>query len=176
MKTKILLTSFTTWLPHQQSNSSDDILAKIQLLNDSDYNNLFFLRKLPVDVELASKIVMDRIKIVQPDIVICCGMAEKRQRLEIESNAVYNNKCLFTSIDLLALTKQLVNINISHNAGKFVCEGLYYKILQYIQSLKKQTQCVFVHIPILNRDNLNPILNNFQLMFHWFENEMLFFK
>ena len=78
MQTKILLSSFSTWLPHQKSNSSDDLLAEIQKLND-DSISLFFLRNLPVDVQLASQQVIAEVERIQPDVVMCCGMAEKKR-------------------------------------------------------------------------------------------------
>jgi len=172
MKTKILLTSFQTWLPHQQSNSSNDILLKIQTMNCLPNISLFFIKNLPVNLELASQQVITQLRIIQPDVIICCGMAEKRANLAIESNASSQNKCLYTSTNLPELIKQLTNTNISHDAGKFVCEGLYYQVLQYIQFLKKETQCIFVHVPVLNRNNSELILNDFQLMFRWFANEV----
>ena len=50
---KILLTSFETWLPHQKSNSSDDLLHHIES-ERIDGVSLTFVRKLPVDTVLAS--------------------------------------------------------------------------------------------------------------------------
>lgn len=67
MSRKILFTSFTTWLPHQKSNSSDDLLQAISPLRDRD----LFLRLLPVDIELASKSAISKIAELQPDIIIC---------------------------------------------------------------------------------------------------------
>ena len=64
MSKKILFTSFTTWLPHQKSNSSDDLLQEIQIAGDRNS----FLRQLPVDIELASKSVISKIAELQPDI------------------------------------------------------------------------------------------------------------
>jgi len=151
MKPKILLTSFQTWLPHQKSNSSDDILAEIQKLNYSSLASLFFLRNLPVNIELASHQLIDEIKRIQPEVIICCGMAEKRKKLTIESNASCQNECLNTSIDLEEVTKVLTATKISHNAGKFVCEGLYYQILKHIQLQKKDMHCIFVHVPLLTK-------------------------
>ncbi len=168
MKTKILLTSFQTWLPHQKSNSSDDILVQIQTTVCLSNISLFFLRNLPVDIELASQQVITKLKEIQPDVIICCGMAEKRQNLTIESNASCQNKCLYTSTNLPDLIKQLVNTKISHDAGKFVCEGLYYQVLQYTQLLNEETQCIFVHVPVLNCHNSELLLNDFQFMFRWF--------
>ncbi len=49
---QLLLTSFRTWLPHQKSNSSDELLEIVATKSKDQY---YFLRKLPVDLGLASR-------------------------------------------------------------------------------------------------------------------------
>ena len=173
MKTKILLTSFQTWLTHQQSNSSDDLLVEIQKSDCCADVSLFFLRNLPVDTELASQKVIDEIKIIQPNVIICCGMAEKRTKLTIESNAVCQDECLHTSIDLTELTDRLIITEISHDAGKFVCEGLYYQVLKYIQSKDRNIHCIFVHVPLLKPDRLGLILQDFHSILFLFVDKLI---
>lgn len=162
-KPKILLTSFKTWLTYQKSNSSDDLLAIIQESNYTSIANLFFLRNLPVDIERATHQTISEIKRIQPDVIICCGMAQKRNNLTIESNASWGNECLYTSVDLTELTKILMVTTISDDAGKFVCEGLYYQVLKYIQSQHLDLHCIFVHVPLLEADRAS-ILRDFQLI------------
>ena len=168
MKPKILLTSFDTWLPHQKSNSSDDILMKIQKLDYSRYVSLSFLRNLPVNIELASQKVIEKIEHIQPNVVMCCGMAEKRDKLTVESNAVCDSECLYTRVDLTELTKKLMVTNISHDAGKFVCEGLYYRVLKYMRSQRQNIDCIFIHVPLLENQRSSSILRDFHFMFFWF--------
>jgi pyroglutamyl-peptidase len=57
------------------------LLQEIQIAGDRNS----FLRQLPVDIELASKSVISKIAELQPDIIICCGMAESRSQLTIEA-------------------------------------------------------------------------------------------
>ena len=161
MNTKILLTSFQTWLPHQRSNSSNDILAEIEKCSFSADISLLFLKKLPVNIELASQKVICEIECQKPDVVVCCGMAEKRDTLTIESNAFCHGHCLFTTVDLAQISKNLKITKISNNAGKFVCEGLYYEVLNYIQFSHKDLRCIFVHVPLLNNSNLELIVKDF---------------
>lgn len=61
MKKRILLTSFDIWLNDQQSNSSDDLLFEVTKLELLIPGDLSFLRQLPLDVELASNQVMEKI-------------------------------------------------------------------------------------------------------------------
>ena len=161
MKSKILLTSFQTWLDHQQSNSSDDLLASVQKQNFS-FVSLYFLRHLPVDIELASYQALSKIKRLQPDAIICCGMAESREKLTVESNATScQGERLDTPVDLAELIKLLIVTDISDDAGKFVCEGLYYQLLKYTQLSKRNIPCIFIHVPLLNKSNFNLIQRDF---------------
>lgn len=156
---KILLTSFTTWLPHQNSNSSDDLLDYISQIDHT--LSLTFLRKLPVDVDKASSCVINKINEISPDIMICCGMAEGRNQLSIESNACCGDSVLRTNIDLDLLVTD--SIQISHDAGKFVCEGLYYAVLKYIINNQLNINCIFVHVPMLG-ENKFAIVEDFMLI------------
>ena len=158
MDNKLLLTSFQAWLPHHKSNSSDDLLETIQKQPDS---NLYFVRKLPVNTNLATLQVVQAVEQIKPKGIICCGMAESRSQLTVESNAVCDRDCIFTQVNLDKLVTYLDNTNISHNAGQFVCEGLYYQILKYIQVKKPNIQCIFVHIPTLDADNFQIIQQDF---------------
>ena len=158
MTTKILLTSFATWLPHQKSNSSDDLLIEIAKLESP---SLRFVRQLPVDVFKASRLVIDKIAELQPDSIICCGMAESRTKLTVESCATCGDVLINTWVDLEKLVAEAAEIEISHDAGKFVCEGLYYEVLKYLQERNLSTHCIFVHVPVLTQDNLPGIVADF---------------
>ena len=163
MSRKTLLTSFDTWLPHQKSNSSDDLLTEL-LKIDSVSISLHLLRKLPVDFQLAPSQVISKINQLQPDIIVCCGMAEARKKLTIESNAKNEGEILKTTFDIDHLVAGLSITEISHDAGWFVCNRLYYLILQYISDRNLKQQCLFVHVPILTQENLGQIVTDFLLI------------
>ncbi|MEG4075511.1 peptidase C15 [Microcoleus sp. Pol14C2] len=163
MTAKILLTSFDTWLPHQESNSSDDLLAKISKIK-SWPDSLTFLRKLPVDFQLAPKLAIAKINQLQPDTIICCGMAESRQKLTVESCACCDRDILKTAVNLEPLVADLAATEISHEAGKFVCEALYYAVLKHICDCQIAAKCIFVHVPILTEENADIIVADFLLI------------
>ncbi|KAF3885398.1 MULTISPECIES: C15 family peptidase [Nostocales] len=165
MQKRFLLTSFQTWLPHQKSNSSDDLLAEVVRLNCLPYD-LTLLRQLPVDVEQASFRVIEKIREVQPDCIICCGMAEKRTLLSVEVGAVCGESMLVTTVDLEKLVVGFGAVEISHDCGKFVCEGLYYSVLDELRLRELKTPCIFVHVPILTEENFPSIREDFLLMTH----------
>lgn len=161
----ILLTSFQTWLPHQKSNSSDDLLKEVAKL-DSLPHSLTFLRHLPVDISQASERAIAKINELQPDIIICCGMAESRHHLSVESNARQGDRVLNTLVDLDKLLHGLVKTTLSHDAGNFVCEGLYYSVLNHLQKNELKKHGIFVHVPVLTQNNIAEILADFQLIMH----------
>ena len=159
---KILLTSFDTWMPHQKSNASDDLLVKISQ-GDFFGDSLILLRKLPVDPEAAPKEAIAKINQVQPHAVICAGMAESRQKLTVESQALSGKNCRKTLVNLPQLIAGLPNTEISHDAGKFVCEALYYAVLNYLQTqAKSPIPCIFVHVPLLHPENIEAIAADFR--------------
>lgn len=151
MPPQILLTSFTSWLPHQKSNASDDLLEKISHLNSP--NSLTFLRQLPVDFEKAPRKAIATLNQVRPDVLICCGMAESRDKLTVESQANNSYEIIKTKVDIDGILADLAATEISHNAGRFVCEGLYYQMLKYISDRHLSTKCLFVHVPLLTTQN-----------------------
>ncbi|PSB02923.1 pyroglutamyl-peptidase I family protein [Merismopedia glauca] len=157
---KILLTSFDIWLPHHQSNSSDDLLGNLEEHYPHPHR-LDLLRRLPVDIVTASQLIIERIEEIKPDAIACCGMAENRAYLTVESRASCQDRILHTSIDLASLIDGLDFTQISHDAGKFVCEGLYYEILNYLQSKLETIPCIFIHVPVLNSANRTSMISDF---------------
>lgn len=166
MSPHLLLTSFTTWLPHQTSNSADDLVGRISDSTRFEQHvrmSLTFLRHLPVKAPIASQCVIDTIDEIEPSAIICCGMAESRQQLTIESNATCGDLCVRSPVNLEPL---IVNtqVKISHDAGKFVCEALYFSVLRHLLDKQLNSPCIFVHVPILTTANLQTITNDFRLI------------
>ena len=158
MSNSILITSFSTWESHHTTNSSDDLL---HLLSEKELSEFNFLRNLPVDFELAPQHVLARVDEIRPKVLICCGMAEERTKLHVESSAVLDEQLLQTSVDLDKLTADLPMTEISHDAGQFVCNTLYYKSLEHFSLQEEDFHCVFIHVPVLTAENKNQLLADF---------------
>jgi pyroglutamyl-peptidase len=129
------------------------LLVSIQ---DNYAKKLLFFRQLPVNTHRASERVIKAIQDKNPDFVICCGMAESRYHLSLESHARSSTKQLFTPIPLPDLIKNLDYSYISDNAGQFVCEELYFQVL------KHHPRALFVHVPLLTDKNFVIIQRDFQ--------------
>jgi pyroglutamyl-peptidase len=161
MSKTLLLTSFTTWEPHQRSNASDDLILEL-LKTEPTLPSLHLLRQLPVNFELAPEQAIAHVNQLQPDIVICCGMAASRVNLTVESRAVTQNEVLYTKANLERLVLGLAVTEISDDAGQFVCNWLYYALLKHLQNT--ETICLFVHVPILTAENSEAIVTDFRLL------------
>lgn len=160
MPKSLLLTSFDVWKAHHPSNASDDLLAELLRQKWLD-ERVTLLRKLPVDFELAPAQVIATIAQVQPDVVVCCGMAERRTRLSVESNGKHADEILPTGVNVRQLVKGLPMTRVSHHAGKFVCNHTYYSVLKYIRESQLSCQSVFVHVPVLTAANRDAIVQDF---------------
>lgn len=160
---RILLTSFDVWEPHQRSNASDDLL---ELMGDRLPSETHMLRRIPVDFQRAPAMVLAKMAEVQPDVVVCCGMAESRTVLTVESNGKCQQDVRQTAIALPTLIQVLQATEISHDAGDFVCNHLYYTVLKQIQEQRLPSQCLFVHVPILTATNQQIISDDFAALLH----------
>jgi pyroglutamyl-peptidase len=160
---KTLMTSFDIWEAHHCSNSSDDLLSEMETRGKLD-NTTHLLRKIAVDFRLAPQAVIAQMQELEPDVVVCCGMAETRSHLTIESCGTYQNHVLQTSLNLDRIVRSLQFTTISHDAGEFVCNHLYYSILKYIKDHQLPTQAVFVHVPLLSDATLELVVNDFSIL------------
>lgn len=160
----ILITSFQPWRAHQKSNSSDDLM-RAMVASGNLPADVVWLRQVPVHFELASVRVISEMQRLRPRGVICCGMAESRACLSIERQAKgpcsSGHKTLKTSANVSALITGTVLSEISDDAGSYVCDRLYYDVLQFVEKASWQTTAIFVHIPVLNPENQSFMLSDF---------------
>lgn len=154
----ILVTSFSGWKPHHRSNASDDLL---QLVIEKNTRPLHHLRQIPVDFDLSVRCVLERFDELKPEVLLCCGMGEKRSKLNVESRAVLDGNMLETRVDLERLTTGLRMTQISHDAGQFVCNTLYYRALEHLHAQPTTHHCIFVHVPVLTEENSQGLEEDF---------------
>ncbi len=174
MTTKILVTTFDTWKARHASNASDDLLA-LALQRGLPSDRFYLLRKIPVDFQLAPTQVLTAIAQIQPHTVICCGMAEKRSQLCLESSATKLDAItgnllekIATKVNLDRLLDGLTTTKVSHSAGKFVCNALYHSVLSHLRDRSPATNCIFIHVPVLTSANSSAILADFMAILQAF--------
>lgn len=156
----VLITSFRPWRVHQCSNSSDDLVAELYESGRLPADAVW-LRQVPVSFALAPVRVINEIGRLRPRVVICCGMAEERPHLSIERQARGPLQTLQTSVNASALLAGTLLSEVSSDAGSYVCNHLYYSVLKFIEEASWETVGVFIHIPVLSRQNKKLIINDF---------------
>lgn len=161
MKTgPVLITSFQTWRSDQRSNSSDDLIAELHALGKLPAD-AHWLRQVPVSFQRAPTQVIGEIDRLRPRLIICCGMAENRSYLSVERWAKRGDQALETSVNLSSLIADTTVTEISGDAGDYVCNHLYYYVLDFISRADWQMVGLFVHVPILSEENKRFILKDF---------------
>jgi pyroglutamyl-peptidase len=154
----MLLTSFRTWLADQRSNSSDDLL---ELVVDRLPKGTALLRRLPVHAARAARRVAAADARHGPDVIVLCGMAARRRKLNVELRARRGRRELRTAVDVPGLVRGLRFTRVSRDAGRFVCEALYYRTLDLLRRRAMPAGCIFVHVPVLTAGNRGRIVADF---------------
>ncbi len=129
---------------------------------------------LPLDYSRALQVVEEAIVKTQPEVVLCCGQAE-RGAITIERiaiNAISTSRrdnagnvpehdvidpagpaAYFTGIDPHPLVHRLqaegIPAFVSYHAGVYGCNWLIYNVLRWIDLGRLNTRATFIHIPPL---------------------------
>jgi pyroglutamyl-peptidase len=178
----VLITSFRPWRVHQRSNSSNDLVAELHAGGRLPVDTVW-LAQVPVNFAIAPIRVISEIARLRPRVVICCGMAENRAVLSIERQATGRQSekrqvkelhekrsmrpanlpplTLQTSVKVSALLSGTLLSEPSDDAGSYVCNHLYYRVLKFIDQTNWPTRAIFIHIPLLTAHNKRLILDDF---------------
>ncbi|MEL6401951.1 MAG: peptidase C15 [Cyanobacteria bacterium J06626_4] len=156
----LLLTSFAPWKAHQRTNAADDLIALARARNQLPGQTLL-MRHLPVHWQLASGQVLAALFKHRPAAVVCCGMAEKRAFLSLERYAHHRCDRLETALCLPDLCAEMQWTTVSDDAGNYVCNALYYQLLDCIQQSSLPTQCLFIHVPPISAHNRELLVHDF---------------
>ena len=175
---KVLVTGFEPF-GGQTTNSSASAVA---LLPENLGGHTIVKAILPVSYTRSDKILLEKIRECQPDIVICTGQNAGASAIRVESTAGNyahaesedndHNLWLYRSIEMsgapsyratLPIEKIVKNLGnagipaeVSHSAGTFVCNCLMYQMLRMRETEFPNASCGFVHVPSLPTQCANP--------------------
>ena len=121
------------------------------------------MRQIPVSFDLAPSRVIAKMVELQPQVVVCCGMAETNTHLALELNGTSSERVLKTSLALHHLIMGTQLTQISHCAGDYVCNHLYYHLLEVIHRHRWSIHALFIHIPRLNPANESFLVHDLSL-------------
>lgn len=128
---------------------------------------------LPVTFNASFLKLQEKIQIFNPDVIICFGQAAGRTGIELESVAfnridaeIKDNdgnrpldqvisptgaESYLSSLPLSgiegALKDEKISVKVSNSAGLFVCNYLFYRLMETNQDTERL--CGFIHVPLL---------------------------
>lgn len=175
---KILVTGFKPFLG-ETINPSEELANKLSLISSVEA----FI--LPVSFEKSFQILKNKIAMVKPDFIIMIGQAAGRTNVCLEKVALNwiqtenadesgfvpetgrivpgGDLALMTGFPIdqvfLGLKKAGFPVEISFSAGTYVCNDLYFRVLNEY----KEMYAIFVHVPLLpeqlKQEDARPFMN-----------------
>jgi len=167
---KILLTGFTPFGEYK-INPSGEIVKRLK--GKTIKGNKIIGMILPVVFGKAGQMVVNAIKKHQPDIVISFGLSKNASGIIIEkvglnihtgkdeNKLTPSNEYIikdgapvyFSGLPveriLAKLRKNNIPANISYHAGTYLCNEVFYTVLNYITVQKLPVKAGFIHVPSL---------------------------
>jgi len=145
----------------------------VQLLPEEIAGHAVHRMQLPVVYGQCGEMLCELIEKVQPDCVLCFGQAAGREGISLENTAVNvkassspdnagvtfsgetidpnGPESLRARLPLKELCAELKDagfpVKISFSAGTYVCNDLFYEMLQYAEENDSPKMCGFIHIP-----------------------------
>jgi pyroglutamyl-peptidase len=100
----------------------------------------------------------DKMEEKKYDLIFAFGQKPVIKTIYIEKTGTNGSEKLETNYNYIVLKiflEKYFRIKISENAGKYLCNNIYYKGLKYIFDNKLKTKIIFIHIPYLNNIDIN---------------------
>lgn len=138
---KILYTGF-----NGKNNSSKILLNTIQ----AD-NKIYLKNSFTTSVQQLEKTIKDN----EYDVIISFGQAKlEKNTIRIEKAGKCDNSIIETDYNFLNLKKQLeklFDVEISCDAGNYLCNNIYYNGLKIIKENNLKCKMLFIHIPMIEK-------------------------
>ncbi len=164
---KLLITAFEPFNGMDLNSSSMVLEAMPDELNNVKLRKII----LPVLYKEAFDTIKNEIKKLDPDFVICMGQAGGRNRVTVEKIAVNINSsktgdgrgvvkenelinpkgepAYFTTLPIKKMLESVKSedAGISYSAGTYVCNDIFYRLMQFMSATGRKAPAGFVHLP-----------------------------
>ncbi|MEB6550452.1 pyroglutamyl-peptidase I [Heyndrickxia sporothermodurans] len=178
MRKKVLITGFDPF-GQDQINPA---LEAIKRFKDRIIENVEVVTlEVPTVFHESIKVVIKAIELHQPDVVICVGQAggrtqitpervainiddaripDNRQKQPIDEAIVENGPVgYWSSLPIKRIVHNMkksgIPSAISNSAGTFVCNHLFYGVMNYIEKNTPHIRGGFIHIPFIPEQTIN---------------------
>ena len=175
---KVLITGFEPF-GGEQINPSYEAIKNI---NRSHLNCELFILEVPTEFYNSSKIVIETMHKIEPDVIILVGQAGGRKEISIERVAIniddsnigdnrgikpidnvisiFGENAYFSTLPIKTIVEKLRNnyipAGISNSAGTYVCNHLMYNVLHELKERGlHQVQAGFIHVPYIPEQTIN---------------------
>ena len=182
---KILLTGFNRF-GNYTYNPTEVLIEKISSINDEFYQRKIYTKILKTEYKESEREIIELIERIKPDKIILTGVSEADAKIKIELIAKNNCSCSIpdnkgfipkknrielngsnkykSSIQLEVIKQKLTEYSIpfclSNNAGDYICNFVYYRVLHHIKKNMLPIGCMFLHIPFFSDFDKNNIYSN----------------
>ncbi len=152
---KILISGF-----EGNTNTSRIITEKIKSINISE--KLYLINSFKSSVNQLE----DMLQKHTFDLIIAFGQKPKIKSICLEQKACVCGQELVTDFEYKDLADFLTNqgyqIEVSDNAGNYLCNNIFYAGLRYINNYCLNTRMIFIHIPTIeNMNNIDYLAESF---------------
>lgn len=167
-KRKMIVTAFEPF-GKDTVNASEEALALTEAPDGVELIRLV----LPVVYREAAETLIEKIRLEEPDAVLCLGVAGGRRTISVEKVAINlchslkpdNKGRILTDTPVLengpdayfstlpvrriaeALNEENIPASVSYSAGVYVCNDLMYRILDDCKQSNRTIPAGFIHVP-----------------------------
>ena len=172
---KIVVTGFQAFLKHVD-NPTEAILKRLPKVIEG---NTIIPLLLPVEFDQSFNHLLEVVEIEKPQIVIMLGLAGGRKAISLERIAINVNhssspdnknvtkhhetinekgkNAYFTSLPIEQIQRRLkekkIPCEISNSAGTYVCNNVFYQMMNYIEQSTTDIIAGFIHIPYMTEQS-----------------------
>lgn len=179
---RILISGFGTF-DHHQENSSE-IMANLFAethFNQAEISTIV----LPVTFRETFDILNEKVHLFRPDVIVCLGLADRRQAITLEKVAINQIHCRISDNEGIQHQDKLIleggptayfstlplkdmrelstpfPVEMSYSAGTYVCNYLMYRVLNSVES--SNIKAGFIHLPGI-QNNKEIIFESLKIM------------
>ena len=182
---KILITGFNRFGDYIY-NPTESLLEEIDAIKDTFSQHSIYTKVLKTEYRESEREIIELLDRIKPDKVILTGVSETDAKIKIEQIA--KNNCNSTIPDNIGFIprKSKIELNgsqiyestfqfeeirqrfvehsipfsLSNDAGNYLCNFIYYKVLHHIKRNDLPIDCVFLHIPFFSDYGKNNLYSN----------------
>ncbi len=174
---KILISGF---MPFDQETINPSFEAIKNILINNTVLRLIPL-ELPVEFSQSTKIILEKINEIHPDVILMIGQAGGRKYISLERIAInLDDATIPDNIGHKPIDQQIINdapsayfqtlpikklyvalkekdipVEVSNTAGTYVCNHIMYSVLHHLTVTKDHAIAGFIHVPYSHEQTQN---------------------